>query len=160
MKVVLKAGLILFSIVVFFLIIILGVFIYNKNINHVAYVGRYTSFTVNGESMEPTIIKTDLIIVKKQKTYEVDDIISFRNEDGGITTHRIIEKDNEGYTTKGDNNGFTDGYKVKEEDIYGKVVTNLRGLNLVLAAIVKYRYFFIAAVFLIPIIFKFLIRVS
>lgn len=42
---------------------------------------------------------------------EKGDIVTFRAEEiegGGLTTHRVVEKTNRGYVTRGDNNPFTD----------------------------------------------------
>ena len=77
----------------------------------------------------------DIVIVKHTKKNELknEDIISFRRNDL-IITHRIIEIDDEGYTTKGDYNNIEDAEKVKYEDIEGKVILKIPFLgNIVFA---------------------------
>lgn len=76
--------------------------------------------------MAPNFNKEDLIIIKEEKEYEVGDIITFKNLDGIYVTHRIIEKDENGFITKGDNNNTKDDEKVTKEQICGKVVFILK----------------------------------
>lgn len=157
MKSIIKFINLIFIIVVVILGVICGIFIYNKKINHVAYVGDFTSFVVTGQSMVPTLEPDDFIIIRKQKSYELDDIITYKNEDGGVTTHRIIEMvDESTYKTKGDGNNYTDGYTVSKSDVYGKVIGNIKRLNKLLEFIMKYKYYCLAAVILIPVILKFI----
>lgn len=89
--------------------------------------GNYISVVISG-SMEPTIKTNDLIVYKKSKVYEVDDIIVFVVEDY-LVVHRIIEKTEDGYITKGDNNSSDDFYRygyIKKNQIVGKVTKNFR----------------------------------
>lgn len=135
--------------------LVCAIFIYNKKINHVAYIGKFTSFVVTGQSMIPTLEPDDFIIVQKTNSYELDDVITYKNEDGGITTHRIIEViDESTYKTKGDGNNYTDGYTVSKKDVYGKVIANIKQLNKLIEFVFKYKYYVIAGVILIPIILK------
>ena len=78
--------------------------------------------------MLPTIQKGDLVILKKQDTYEVGDVVSF-NSSGMTVTHRIIEAHNGYYKTRGDNNKFTDGAEVGTSDIYGKMIKIIPGIG-------------------------------
>jgi|SRR5690625_394641 len=89
--------------------------------------GNYISVVISG-SMEPTIKTNDFIVYKKSKVYEVDDIIVFVVEDY-LVVHRIIEKTEDGYITKGDNNNSDDFYRygyIKKNQIVGKVTKNFR----------------------------------
>lgn len=85
----------------------------------------YKSFVIVSRSMEPFIMKGDMIIVKevKQDELKVNDIISFQ-DDEAITTHRIKEIVNKDgiiqYKTKGDNNNVEDKGTVTFEKIEGK----------------------------------------
>ena len=111
------------TIFVIFLLIIALIFLINKNEKRIFYLFDTTFFIATGNSMMPFIEQGDLLIVKKQKEYQEKDIISFYNaSEMLISTHRIIKKDANYYETKGDNNNFIDGYKVKNQDIYFKVI--------------------------------------
>ncbi len=80
----------------------------------------YTFFEVISGSMSPTIEKWDLILIKQKDNYEVGDVVSFYN-DGAYITHRIVEKNNETYITKGDANNTVDS-PITKDKIAGKVV--------------------------------------
>lgn len=109
------------SIIIFLLLIILLVLGYHKSKDKIPYIFGFTGFVNTGTSMVPTILKDDLIIVKKEKSYEVGDIICFNN-DGVITTHRIINIKDGFYETGGDNNIFLDQSKITDLNVYGKMV--------------------------------------
>ena len=71
-------------------------------------------------SMEPEILPGDMIIVRKQNDYAIDDIVTYQGNNSPIT-HRIMEKTPNGYITQGDANNTDDG-EITEERIIGKVV--------------------------------------
>ena len=70
--------------------------------------------------MEPAISKNDIIITKKNSTYEINDIITF-SKDKNYITHRIISKNNDTYITKGDANNTADN-SIETSSIIGKVI--------------------------------------
>lgn len=82
----------------------------------------YRSYTVLSGSMEPKFYPGDMIITKhKNKTdIKVNDIVTYRDSNGVIITHRIIEKTPEGYITKGDNNNIEDAEILTQENIIGE----------------------------------------
>ena len=80
----------------------------------------YTFFEIVSGSMSPTIEKGDMIIVKIDNDYKVGDIVSFKEEDS-IITHRIVEKGDNYYVTKGDANNTVDN-PIKKEQIIGRTV--------------------------------------
>ncbi|WP_163099384.1 signal peptidase I SipW [Peribacillus alkalitolerans] len=84
----------------------------------------YQFKTVLSGSMEPTFKTGSIILVKKpenQKSLKVKDVISFRQSDGSIVTHRIIDVIKQGnsvnYQTKGDNNKNADTNLVIPQNI-------------------------------------------
>ena len=94
----------------------------NKSNNTLTSFLGYSSAISSGSSMSPNIKENELLIIYKRDKYSVNDIITFKNDEDIIVTHRIIDINDNKYITKGDNNNFTDGYKVKTNDIYGKVI--------------------------------------
>lgn len=84
------------------------------------------SFLVLSGSMEPTIMTGDIIIVSSQPEYFVRDVVTFRNVDERIVTHRlmkkIVEKDVARFETKGDANRSEDEDFIQSDKILGKVV--------------------------------------
>lgn len=92
----------------------------------------YSVLRVVSQSMEPTIVVDELLLVKKRDASEIEkgDIITFysRNEElqGMLNTHRVVDIENVGgelkFSTKGDANTLVDNELVLEEDILGEVV--------------------------------------
>lgn len=85
------------------------------------HVFGYSSAIVMSGSMSDDIEVNDFIITRKSQNYEVGDIITFESY-GQLVTHRIVEKEDIGFITKGDANNTIDSDFVKYEDIVGKVI--------------------------------------
>jgi len=80
----------------------------------------YSVFSVATGSMEPVIKQNDVILVKSQSEYDVDDIVTFKSDNAYIT-HRIINKIGDSIVTKGDANNAKD-VAITKNDIVGKVI--------------------------------------
>ncbi len=143
----------IFNVVI--LLIIVPILIYNITII-IKYIQNpketpdflgFKTYEIVSRSMENTINKNDIIVVKKVDKNEINknDIISFDNGNE-IITHRIVEIENINgqtlYTTKGDNNRFADDEKISFEQIEGKYVFKLSKLGY-LMNFLKNRYFLI-----------------
>ena len=72
-------------------------------------------------SMEPTIKSGEMIIIKEQTDYNVDDIVTYKEDRNLFVTHRIINKYENKYETKGDNNNLVDE-PIDKDQIEGKVI--------------------------------------
>lgn len=111
-----------------FLIVILGIIILINvysciqikilNKSYSSFFG-YSAFEVKTGSMKPTISPSDVIIVKSEKNPNVNDIITYKNKNDFIT-HRVVEKSDNNYITKGDANNTRDG-AITSDEIVGKV---------------------------------------
>ena len=77
---------------------------------------------VKSNSMSPIFKKQDIIIIQEQNEYKIGDIITYEANTGELVTHRIIEKTENGFYTKGDNNNTKDEKEVSQKDIVGKAV--------------------------------------
>ena len=110
------------TILVFLLLIIIIFAKVNTMFSESGYfqLFKYSVFNVASGSMEPTIKKGDVILIKKTKDYEVDDIVTFYS-DGDYITHRIVYKKGVYYVTKGDANNTKD-VAISEKDIIGEVI--------------------------------------
>ena len=84
----------------------------------------YSIFSVATGSMEPAINQNDIIIVKSDTNYKIDDIVTFRSDDAYIT-HRIITKRDDVIVTKGDANNTKD-VAIKTDAVVGKVIKVFR----------------------------------
>lgn len=118
------------------LIINLWIMIQSKtNQDKVPSVFGFKPFIVLSGSMEGKILKGDLIITKiiDPETLKINDIIAFRDAQGTVTTHRIIDEvDRNGeryFITKGDNNNTQDQNLVSLEDVEGIYVIRIPGVG-------------------------------
>ncbi len=110
-----------------FVIIIILIFLFvswDKNIF------PYNVYAIESESMNPLLKRGDMIIVKNEKEYQINDIITFyvphRKE---YITHRIVRIEKGFYYTKGDANEAADNYKIDSGDISGKYVYKVNKLG-------------------------------
>src|SRR5215216_2415403 len=84
--------------------------------------GKVSYVIVNGISMEPGYHLGDLTIMRKAATYQVGDIVTYRDaEMEAFVIHRIIEVAQEHYVLQGDNNSWIDAYHPTNEEIIGKL---------------------------------------
>ena len=86
-----------------------------------ANVFGYTYFVVATGSMSGTIEVNDIIFVKITKDAKVNDIITFKNKDGSLITHRLVSKNGDKYITKGDVNNVSDE-EISKNQMVGRVV--------------------------------------
>ena len=85
----------------------------------------FHSFTNKSDSMNPTIDRGSITIVKSVPTYQVGEAIAYYSQIDGqteIITHRIMDIGGNVYTTKGDANAVVDRELVKPRLVIGKVV--------------------------------------
>lgn len=110
-------------IIIFVIVIILVIIscIWNQNHKTAPFCG-IGIYKVLSNSMNPHLYKNDFVIVKKEKSYNINDIITYISSDNCLITHRIIEKYKNGFITKGDNNNIADIEEVYLESIVGRVI--------------------------------------
>lgn len=88
--------------------------------------GEWFIGSVGSNSMEPTLQYGDYVVVKKSKELKEGDIIAFKNNQGKMIVHRIVEKTfrdgQEVYRTKGDNLDKVDTWVVTQDSIIGIVL--------------------------------------
>lgn len=84
--------------------------------------GKVAYVIVNGVSMEPGYHLGDLTIMRRAASYEVGDIVTYRDaEMQAYVIHRIIGIDQDQYVLQGDNNSWIDAYRPTNEEIVGKL---------------------------------------
>ncbi len=74
-------------------------------------------------SMEPELSVDDLVIVRAADTYNKGDVVVYQ-DGNGLVIHRIIDSDDNSYTTKGDANNVPDP-PVKKEMIKGRMTARI-----------------------------------
>jgi signal peptidase I len=98
-------------------------------------VGGQVSYVItSGSSMEPSLHEGDLVLVRPEAGYTVDDVIAYENPQlgGRVVLHRIIERDGDRYVLQGDNNDFVDPEKPTADQIVGSMWTRIPGAGRVL----------------------------
>lgn len=91
--------------------------------------GMMTYATVKGDSMEPTLLEGDLVVLARSDEYEIGDVIAYRVSSMGDATliHRIVAVEDGRFLTKGDNNDFVDDYRPTADDALGRRVIRMPG---------------------------------
>lgn len=82
--------------------------------------GFSTAVVISG-SMSGSIEVNDMVVIRRQNGYEIGDVVTFET-DGSLVTHRIIDRTERGFTTRGDANNSPDLEPVQQEQIVGRVV--------------------------------------
>ena len=140
--------------VICIILIILLIFIlylkFIKKVENIKLFG-YSFFIVKTGSMEPNINIGELIIVKEKEDYNIGKIVTYHDE-GIFITHRIINKKDNIYFIKGDNNNVFDE-KVLKENIIGEVIFHSLFLGIF---ITKYLKILLLGYILFIIFWKFL----
>lgn len=112
--------------------LILGVNLYlwnaqSLNGNALPMPFGYGAAVVLTGSMEPTIMADDLIFVREQDGYEVDDIVVYQSG-SMLVVHRVVEISDGVVTTKGDANNAADE-PVRLEVVKGEVFATVPGVG-------------------------------
>jgi|GEM_PF-5553678 len=116
------------SLLFFFILISLSGYFLGKELP-----GNQRFLRVTTSSMEPSIKKDSIILIKKMDNYLENEVVTFRPESLTVgpelpnsITHRIINKQKFSqeqwyYQTKGDHNFIADGW-IKHSQVIGKVI--------------------------------------
>lgn len=111
------------NIIVPTLLIILALNLITTKSDKLFEIIGYRTYTVLSGSMEPKFYPGDIVITKhKNKTdIKLNDIVTYKDSEGVVITHRIIKETPEGYITKGDNNNVEDAEILTKDNIIGEV---------------------------------------
>ena len=82
--------------------------------------GRVSYIILSGNSMEPGFHLGDLVLARAASEYQIGDIVAYRHPDIGVVFHRIIARNGEFFTLKGDHNTWEDSFSPEKQDILGK----------------------------------------
>jgi signal peptidase I len=93
----------------------------SKNPDEIPSFFGYKPFTVLSNSMQPSFSAGDMVFVKDKPAseIEVNDVITFKEGERKLITHRIVEQTKQGFVTKGDNNNVIDSEIVAPDDVVG-----------------------------------------
>ena len=85
-----------------------------------ANVFGYTYFVVSTGSMSGTIEVNDIIFVKITEDVKVNDIITYKNDNGDVITHRLVQKVGDKLIAQGDVNNIQDD-PISYDQVIGRV---------------------------------------
>ncbi len=96
-------------------------------VSFVSLPGDFKVFNVLTGSMEPAIKAGSMVVVSKEDSYKINDIVTFGGDKSTPpTTHRIVEMKLESgesvFITKGDANQSQDLTPIRQNVIIGKVI--------------------------------------
>jgi signal peptidase I len=84
--------------------------------------GSTTYVTTHGNSMEPDFRTGDLAILRPSASYGMGDVVAYDSAELGTTVmHRIIDRDDHRFITRGDNNSWIDPDEPTSEDMLGEL---------------------------------------
>lgn len=109
-----------------FISILIGYNVFLLNAKYVLHdklpmLGGYGHAVVLSGSMKPAIDENDLLVIHKQDSYEINDIVTYIDYENTPVTHRIIEINGSSVRTQGDANNVPDS-EFDVERIKGKVI--------------------------------------
>ena len=84
------------------------------------------------DSMSPEINAGDMIVIKEEDAYKVNDVVSYRNKKNDIITHRIVSIVDKEYYYMGDKNKGPDVETTSIKKIEGKLIKRVKGLGTIL----------------------------
>jgi signal peptidase I len=96
---------------------------------------------IRGDSMVPTYVSGDFVVLHTQSTYHAGDIVAYRVPKGEIgagllVIHRIIGGDAaHGFAVKGDNNPAPDPWRPRQADVVGSAWVTIPGVGQAIVAI-------------------------
>ncbi len=87
----------------------------------------YSFKIVRSDSMKPAFETGSVVVLWNKADYGLGDIIvyNFKGQEGELVAHRIVDRHEEGFATKGDASSVVDESIVSREDIEGKVVCSI-----------------------------------
>ena len=127
-----------------FLIFVILIFSILSSCN-ISFFG-FRIYKVGSGSMEPYLNIKDLIIIKKSNIYKINNIITYENNEGSTTTHRIVSIVGDKYITKGDANN-TEDLPITKDKIIGKLIFRIHNIGFINYLLSKPTFWIILFIF-------------
>lgn len=131
------------KVVVLFLIVILGILaaynIYSFGYRLLlgtkyAYLGGYATHEVKEDNMAPQYKKGDMVILKRNDVYKIDDTILY-NYHGSYRLAKVVDYSNGIYTITDNLNSIDSGYTVTDEMIIGYTTETFKEFGMIYSII-------------------------
>ena len=120
MKKILKVTVVLIGILI---LLFFCICLYWKNnyYNKILKIREFGIFVEQSDLMEPVICKNEVIIIKRKKEYDLDDIIAYKNFNNDLLIRKIVQIDEYSFIAKAEKNKFIEPDETIEK-IQGKVI--------------------------------------
>lgn len=89
----------------------------------------YSQLVVTSGSMEPAFSAGDVILIHEESSYQPGQVVTFRDLQGELVTHRIVGTVEEKFITQGDANNTQDEELLTPDRIVGALVTYIPGVG-------------------------------
>lgn len=125
--------------IIFLMVIIISIFVIAFLVCNKAIVEDFIGIRVlriKSGSMYPVLDVDDLVFTIKSNNYKNGDIITYEVDNKYLVTHRVLEIQEKGLITKGDNNNCEDENIVKYENVKGKVIVIVKNIYLKIVEII------------------------
>lgn len=99
-----------------------------------AYLGGYATHQVNEDNMAPDYKKGDMVILKRNDVYKIDDTILY-NYHGSYRLAKVVDYSNGIYTITDNLNSIEDGYTVNDKMIIGYIIDSYKNYGLIYSII-------------------------
>lgn len=99
-----------------------------------AYLGGYATHQVNEDNMAPDYKKGDMVILKKNNIYKIDDTILYSYH-GSFRLAKVLDYSNGIYTITDNLDSIETGYRVTDNMIIGYVTDTLRDFSAIYSVI-------------------------
>lgn len=99
-----------------------------------AYLGGYATHQVNEDNMAPDYKKGDMVILKKNNIYKIDDTILYSYH-GSFRLAKVLDYSNGIYTITDNLDSIETGYRVTDDMIIGYVTDTLRDFSAIYSVI-------------------------
>lgn len=90
-----------------------------------------SQYVVTSGSMEPSFSAGDMILVRESGSYELGDVVTYRDPSGAVVTHRLVGRVEGQFITQGDANNVEDQDLLPPENILGKLWLVLPGAGMI-----------------------------
>lgn len=99
-----------------------------------AYLGGYATHQLNEDNMAPDYKKGDMVILKRNDVYKIDDTILY-NYHGSYRLAKVVDYSNGIYTITDNLNSIEDGYTVNDKMIIGYIIDSYKNYGLIYSII-------------------------
>jgi signal peptidase I len=88
--------------------------------------GQVGIVVTHGVSMNPVYYQDDLVVIARQSSYDVGEIVAYRRPGhSDVVLHRIVGGDTNGFVFKGDNNQTVDPTQPPQSQLAGRAVLHI-----------------------------------